>query len=95
MKRAAIVHVDVDLFSSCLTVLDFIEPFLQVGTVMLFDDWNTFSASNLQGERAATAQWLKRNPQWQLNDYAAYGWHGRVFVVDASDTRREDSLSQS
>lgn len=83
VKKAALVHVDVDLFSSCVTVLDFIEPFLQVGTVILFDDWNAFNASNHKGERAATAQWLQRNPQWQLNDYAAYGWHGRVFIVDA------------
>jgi len=84
VTKAAIVHVDVDLFSSCVTVLDFIEPFLQVGTVLLFDDWNAFNASNHKGERAAASQWLKRNPQWQLNDYAAYGWHGRVFIVDES-----------
>jgi hypothetical protein len=73
----------VDLYSSCVTVLDFIEPFLQVGTVILFDDWNAFCASQHKGERAATAEWLKRNPRWALNDYAAYGWHGRVFIVDA------------
>ena len=83
VEKAAIVHMDMDLFSSCVTVLDFIEPFLQVGTVILFDDWNAFNASNHKGERAATAAWLQRNPQWQLNDYAAYGWHGRAFTVDA------------
>ena len=82
VQKAAIVHMDMDLYSSCVTVLDFIEPFLQVGTVILFDDWNAFSASKQKGERAATAQWLERNPQWQLNDYAAYGWHGRAFTVD-------------
>lgn len=96
VTQVAIVHLDMDLYSSCVTVLDFIEPFLQVGTVMLFDDWNAFSASNHKGERAATAQWLKRNPQWQLNDYAAYGWHGRVFIVDAGEAARPtSSLSQS
>ncbi|HEX3800475.1 MAG TPA: TylF/MycF/NovP-related O-methyltransferase [Verrucomicrobiae bacterium] len=83
VTKAAIVHVDVDLYTSCVTVLDFIEPFLQVGTVILFDDWNAFCASNHKGERAATAEWLKRNPQWALNEYASYGWHGRVFIVDA------------
>ena len=82
LDKAAIVHLDMDLYSSCVTVLNFIEPFLQVGTVMLFDDWNAFSASNHKGERAATAEWLKRNPHWALNEYASYGWHGRVFIVD-------------
>jgi hypothetical protein len=85
VRQAAIVHMDMDLYSSCVTALNFIEPFLQVGTVMLFDDWNAFSASNHKGERAATAAWLRRNPQWQLNEYAAYGWHGRVFIVDAGE----------
>jgi len=84
VAKAAIVHIDVDLYSSCATVLEFIVPFLQVGTVMLFDDWNAFSASQHRGERAATAQWLRRHPQWALHDYAAYGWHGRVFVVDSA-----------
>jgi hypothetical protein len=83
VTKAAIVHVDVDLYSSCVTVLDFIQPYLQVGTVILFDDWNAFCASNHKGERAATVEWLKRNPQWALNEYASYGWHGRVFIVDA------------
>ena len=86
VRQAAIVHLDMDLYSSCVTALNFIEPFLQIGTVMLFDDWNTFSASNHKGERAATAGWLKRNPQWQLNEYASYGWHGRAFIVDAGES---------
>ena len=83
ISRAAIVHIDVDLHSSCVTVLDFVTPYLQVGTVMLFDDWNAFCASRHKGERAATAQWLEKNPQWQLNEFASYGWHGRAFIVDA------------
>ncbi len=83
VTQAAIVHVDVDLHSSCVTVLNFIEPYLQVGSVILFDDWNAFRASQHKGERAAAAAWLKQNPQWQLNDFAAYGWHGHAFTVDA------------
>lgn len=83
VTKAAIVHIDVDLHASCATVLDFIGPYLQVGTVMMFDDWNAFCASRHKGERAAAAQWLKRNPQWELNAYADYGWHGRAFIVDS------------
>jgi len=84
VTRAAVVHVDVDLHTSCATVLDFIEPFLQVGTVMLFDDWNVFRASRHHGERLATAEWLARHPRWQLNEFASYGWHGRAFTVDTT-----------
>jgi O-methyltransferase len=81
---AAIVHIDVDLYPSCVAVLDFIAPYLQVGTVILFDDWNAVSGSRSKSERAATAQWLKKNAQWELNDFALYGLHGRAFIVDAT-----------
>lgn len=95
VRQAAIVHLDMDLYASCVTALNFIEPFLQVGTVMLFDDWNTFSASNHKGERAATAEWLRRNPQWALNEYASYGWHGRVFIVDRGAANQNKSQPSS
>jgi O-methyltransferase len=94
ISRAAIVHIDVDLHSSCLTVLNFIEPFLQVGTVVLFDDWNAFCASRHKGERAATGQWLEENPQWELNDFAAYGWHGRAFIVDAGIASQQSKTAK-
>ncbi len=82
LEKAAIVHVDVDLYTSCATVLEFVRPFLQAGTLMLFDDWNAFGASDLKGERAATAEWLLKNPRLRLAEYASYGWHGKAFIVD-------------
>ncbi len=82
VEKAAVVHVDVDLYTSCVTVLEFAQKFLQPGTIMLFDDWNAFGASDRKGERAATAEWLLRNPRLRLNEYASYGWHGKAFIVD-------------
>lgn len=82
VTKAAIVHVDVDLYASCVVVLEFVRPFLQAGTIMLFDDWNAFGASDRKGERAATAEWLRRNPALRLTEYASYGWHGKAFILD-------------
>lgn len=80
--EAAVVHVDVDLFSSCTIVLNNIMPLLQMGTVILFDDWNCFKSSSKHGERGAVSAWLERNPGIQLTPFCAYGWHGQSFIFE-------------
>lgn len=82
-RRATVVHVDVDLHASARTVLEFVTPHLQQGTVMLFDDWNAFSASWRHGERAAVREWLDAHPHLALERWAKYGWHGEAFLVHA------------
>lgn len=83
-KKAAIVHIDVDLYTSAAVVLRFLTPFLQEGTVLLFDDWNTFTARWSQGERRATREWIEEHPHLTLESYAKYGWHGEAFLVQMS-----------
>lgn len=79
---AAIVHIDVDLYSSCVAILNKLQPFLQNGTVILFDDWNCFKASSKHGERRAVNEWLKSNQNLLLHTYCTYGWHGQAFIVE-------------
>lgn len=82
---AAVVHVDVDLYGSARTVLNWVTPLLQQGTVILFDDWNAFTARASHGERAATREWLAANPRISLESYAKYGWHGEAFIVHVAE----------
>ncbi|MFN8587331.1 MAG: TylF/MycF/NovP-related O-methyltransferase [Candidatus Eisenbacteria bacterium] len=78
---ANVVHVDVDLYGSAKTVLEWVTPFLRQGTVMLFDDWNAFDANWEKGERRAVREWLAERPFLQLESFAKYGWHGEAFLV--------------
>lgn len=80
-RKAAIVHIDVDLHQSAAAVLRFVTPHLQPGTILLFDDWNTFLADNRRGERAACREWLAENPSIAIESYVKYGWHGEGFIV--------------
>jgi O-methyltransferase len=52
-KKAAIVNIDGDLYSSAVDTLNSVKPLIQNGTVLLFDDYNAFMASNNKGERKA------------------------------------------
>jgi Methyltransferase domain len=49
---AAFVHVDCDLYSSTLTVLRTLKPRLQIGTVLVFDEYYNY-ADWLEGEYKA------------------------------------------
>jgi hypothetical protein len=83
--KAAVVHIDVDLHSSCYEVLNGIRSCLQTGTVIIFDDWNCFKASSRHGERLATRTWLSQNTDIKLNSYCTYGWHGHAFIVELNE----------
>lgn len=75
----SVIHLDMDLYESCLTVLSAIRRLLKTGVVLMFDDWNCFSASNEAGERKATKEWLRSNPDIRLDPWFSYGWHGQSF----------------
>jgi hypothetical protein len=57
------IHIDCDLYSSTLTVLDLVDPFIQPGTVIVFDEmypWNDAADYDLwyEGEFRALNEWL-------------------------------------
>lgn len=81
-RPAAVVHVDVDYAESAQLVLQAVTPVLQVGAVVMFDDWNCYGASRFRGERWAVDQWLRSNGRWTLHPWFPYGWHGQTFFVD-------------
>lgn len=81
---AAIVHVDCDLYESARPIFAFLGPLLQVGTILLVDDYNCFKASNQKGLRRALREWVgDPSTPWDVEHYASYGWHGAAFIVDA------------
>jgi hypothetical protein len=81
LRKAAVVWVDCDLYESTVPVLEFIRPYLQDGTILIFDDWFCFKGRPDRGEQLAVAQWLMRNPQVKLAEFHKFGWHGNSFVV--------------
>ena len=61
LKTAAIIHVDCDLYESAREVLRFIEDVVHIGTILIFDDWYSFSSvdgnSEVRGEEKAFTEW--------------------------------------
>ena len=86
MKRVALALIDCDLYESTVQVLSFLEPMLDDGTVLLFDDWNAFDASDAKGQRRAFHEFLDA-AHWAAEPLLAYGHYGQVFVMRKEPTR--------
>ena len=80
MKRVALALIDCDLYESTAHVLNFLKPMLDDGTILLFDDWNAFDASDAKGQRRALREFLGAGP-WGAEPLFAYGHYGQVFVM--------------
>lgn len=81
LKRCSICVVDCDLYESTRQVLDFVEPLIYNESVILFDDWNSFSKDPKKGERGAFADFLAYNPSLLANSFIEFGGHGKGFVM--------------
>jgi O-methyltransferase len=71
--KAAVIYVDCDLYKSTVPVLDWIPSFLQIGTVIVFDDWNCFCADPERGERKAWQEFRARFPRLGFEPFVATG----------------------
>ena len=58
IENLIFVNIDVDLYKSAVTVLEFITPLLQKGTIIYFDDW-CGNSDEICGERLAFKQWTE------------------------------------
>jgi O-methyltransferase len=67
--KAAVVYVDCDLYASTVPVLEFVKNFLQVGTVIVFDDWFCFHGDPEKGEQRAWNEFRGRYPQLRFADF--------------------------
>lgn len=81
--RAAVVHVDCDLYDSTVQVLQALYRMnaLQDGCVLMFDDWNLNKASPRFGERRAFQEFLDGQDQFTASPFFTYGFNGAVFIL--------------
>jgi O-methyltransferase len=73
MKKAAIIHVDCDLYASAKIALEFVKPLLVDGTVIIFDDWYCFRGKSEFGEQCAFNEWITTLPDWSFTEYQKEG----------------------
>lgn len=84
LKKAAIIHIDCDLYESTKTVLDTIKPLLVEGSVLIFDDYHYYKGSPYKGERGAFNEWLNQNPQYVTTELSKT-YPAAAFIINERD----------
>ena len=67
--KAAVIYIDCDLYTSTVSVLEFIKHFLQPGTIIIFDDWNCFFVYENRGQKKAFSEFLNSNKNFVFEDF--------------------------
>ena len=77
--KASVIHIDSDLYQSAIEALRLCKNMIQQGTVVMFDDYNCFAASNNQGERRALKEFSEETGII-FEPWFAYRNAGQVFL---------------
>jgi len=80
----SVAWIDCDLYESTVPVLQYLTRRLQLGSVLVFDDWRCFRNLPDYGQQRAVREWLEKNPQLTLAELLSFGWNGKVFTVAAT-----------
>ena len=79
--RAALINIDCDFYESAVPVFDFIENFLQEGTVIYIDDLFAGHKGNpTRGVYLAFEEFQERT-SWRFVQHDQIGWWGRSFIA--------------
>lgn len=80
-SKIMLAYIDSDLYESCKCALAFIEPLLQDGSIVCFDDWNNYRAGPDKGERRAFREFQKKT-KLGFQEFINVGWFGKSFIVN-------------
>ena len=82
MKKASLIMVDSDLYSSAVDCLRFVEPLIHNEAIVMFDDWNGFQAAEKNlGEKKAFDEFLARHPEIKAAEMGSYSDEFLIFRV--------------
>ncbi len=79
-RTIAIANIDCDLMQSTMDALDIIKDHIEIGTILLMDDYNTFNADMTKGQRKAISD-FRQNSNLIIETFYSYGYSGQAFLV--------------
>ena len=78
-RKISIVNIDCDLEESTVDALNITENFLQIGSILLFDDYNSFNANENMGQRKAFSIYRKKS-KFKFEQFYSYHYSGVAFL---------------
>lgn len=81
IRLARVIMIDCDLKEPTKIALEFVKPILQLGTIILFDDYLYFKGSKDHGEYSAFEEFRNKYKQIEFREAYDYGYGGKAFIV--------------
>jgi hypothetical protein len=78
---AGIIMMDCDLYSSTCTALSWLEGLIGDKTIVIFDDWYSYSEGDQLGQQKALKEFQQRNKNLVFESKFEYERAGKVFLV--------------
>jgi len=80
-REVGVALIDCDLYSSTREVLSWLESYLADGSILLFDDWESFGDDGDLGQKRAFAEFLTERPHLRAEPLLSFEPHGTGFVL--------------
>lgn len=85
IKKASLIMVDCDIYSSAKEALDFSAPLIRDETIIFFDDWHAGPAGENIVERRAFREFLEEHPHLEAEEFGSYNYfdktNAKIFSV--------------
>ena len=85
-RHASVVMIDCDLYSSASTVLGWLEGLIIDKTIVIFDDWYSFTEGEELGQQRALKEFQQRNKHLVFEPRLEYERSGKMFLVHKRET---------
>lgn len=81
-EKCAILFIDCDLMNPSLVALNFMQPILQEGSVIILDDYWAYKGKTEFGTCGALNIFLNNFPTIKIRQYNTYGCGGNSFIIE-------------
>ncbi len=79
LRRASVIMLDCDLYTSTVEALAFCRPLIQGFACLLFDDWE--SADESHGQKRALREFRELHPELEFEEAGRYHRNSKIFLV--------------
>lgn len=69
-RKIAATYIDCDIYESAMPIFDYITKGIQVGTVIIIDDWVRHHTHPNHGMQRAFHEWKEKHPNFKMNQIA-------------------------
>jgi O-methyltransferase len=80
-KICAVCMLDMDMKVPTKIALNYIKDSLQIGSIIIFDEYHSYKGKHNKGEKGAFNEFLKENPKLIFDEFINYGLDGKSFIL--------------